>query len=294
MAVGRLFDEAFLAKLSGLSLLARKSIIGKVKGERRSWRSGASAEFRDFRPYMAGDDLRYVDWNIYSRLDRLVLKLFTDEEDLCLHLLIDTSGSMAFGLPPKLDYVLRAAAALGFIALTNLERVAIGLVSHGLARTIGPQRGRRQIFPLLRMLEQVRAAGPTDLSSALEEYALQSRAPGVAILITDLFDPIGYQDGVKSLLRGGFEVCLLHVLSEEELHPTFGGDLRLLDCEDGTFRDVTVDRSTLDRYQQNLRAFCRDAENFCHRHRVAYLRVSTRLPLEQLIFQRLRESRFLQ
>jgi uncharacterized protein (DUF58 family) len=290
----RLFDEAFFRRLVRLSLLARKTIIGRAKGERRSRRDGAGAEFRDFRPYVAGDDLRYVDWNIYSRMDRLVLKLFIEEEDLCLHLLIDTSGSMGVGSPPKLEYALQTAAALTIIGLMNLERVAIGLFSLGLTHTIRPRRGKGQVFSLLRMLGEVKPGGPTDIGAALTRYALESRTTGTAVLITDLFDPIGYQDGVKSLLHRGFEVHLLHLLSEEELRPNLAGDLRLMDCEDGDFKDVTVDRPSIEAYQRNLLAFCRDAEGFCHRHGVNYLRTSTACPIEELIFRRLRESRFLQ
>ena len=288
------FDEAFFRRLARLSFLARKSVIGRAKGERRSRRDGAGAEFRDFRPYVAGDDLRYVDWNIYSRLDRLILKLFIEEEDLCLHLLIDTSGSMGVGSPPKLQYALQTAAALTFIGLVNLERVAIGLFGLGLTQTIRPRRGKGQVFPLLKALGRVEPAGPTDLGAALKRYARESRATGTAVLITDLFDPIGYQEGMKALLRRGFEVHLLHLLSEDELRPSLDGDLRLTDCEDGASKDVTVDGAAIERYQRNLQAFCREAENFCHKHGVNYLRASTAYPIEELIFRRLRESRFLQ
>ena len=288
------FDEAFFRRLARLSLLARKSVIGRAKGERRSRRDGAGAEFKDFRPYVAGDDLRYVDWNIYSRLDRLVLKLFIEEEDLCLHLLIDTSASMGLGSPPKLEYAVQTATALAFIGLVNLERVAIGLFGPGLGQTIRPRRGKAQVSPLLKMLRQVSPAGPTDLRTALGRYALESRTTGTAVLLTDLFDPVGYQDGILSLLRRGFEVHVLHLLSEEELQPKLAGDLRFLDCENGAFKDVTVDRSAIERYRRNLQAFCREAEMFCHRQDVNYLCTSTAYPIEELIFRRLRESRFLQ
>ncbi len=290
----RLFDEAFFRRLERLSLLARKSVVGRAKGERRSRRDGAGAEFRDFRPYVAGDDLRYVDWNIYSRLDRLVLKLFIEEEDLCLHLLIDTSGSMSVGSPAKLDYAIQAAAALAFIGLVNLERVAVGLFSLGLTQVIRPRRGKGQVFPLLRALGQVKAAGQTDLGASLGRYARESRTAGTAVLISDLLDPIGYQEGLKSLQRRGFEVHLLHLLSEEELRPGLDGDLRLMDCEDGAFRDISVDRAAVESYHRNLRAFCDEAQSFCRRHGVNYLLASTASPLEELIFRRLRESRFLQ
>jgi uncharacterized protein (DUF58 family) len=289
-----IFDEAFLRRLARLSLLARKSFAGRGKGERRSRRTGAGAEFRDFRPYVAGDDPRYVDWNIYSRLDRLVLKLFVEEEDLCLHLLIDSSGSMGVGSPTKLAYALQTAAALAFIGLVNLERVAVGVLGKDLLHAVHPRRGRGQMIPLLETLARVRAAGETDLGVSLDRYVLQCRAPGKAVLITDLLDPIGYEDGVKSLLRHRFEVHLIHLLSEEELRPSLRGELRLLDLEGAAVKDVTIDRAAVAAYERNLQAFCANAEKFCHRHGVTYLRVSTALPLEELIFRRLRQGRCLQ
>jgi uncharacterized protein (DUF58 family) len=124
--VRRTFDDAFLKRLDALSIISRKMVTGRAKGERRSFRKGAGVEFQDYRAYVVGDDFRYVDWNIYSRLDKLFLKLYVEEEDLCLHLLVDGSASMGFGDPPKLDYALQVAVALGYIGLTNLERVALG------------------------------------------------------------------------------------------------------------------------------------------------------------------------
>jgi uncharacterized protein (DUF58 family) len=188
----------------------------------------------------------------------------------------------------------QAAAALAFIALANLERVAIGLFSHCLLQASRPRRGKGQIFPLLKMLEQVAPAGKTDLGAALTRYALESRTTGAAVVITDLFDPTGYQGGIRSLLHRGFEVHVLHLLSEEELNPTLDGDLRLRDCENGASRNFTVDRAAIERYQRNLRAFCREAEDFCRRHRANYLLASTAYPIEELIFRRLREGRLLQ
>src|SRR5574342_1177667 len=157
----------FLTQLERLSLLSRRSFRGRVKGERRSPRKGISVEFSDFRPYGVGDDLRYVDWNVYARLDRLYLKLFVDEEDLCLHLLVDGSASMGFGQPSKLDHALKVAAALGYIGLNNLERVALAHFAGGLARTLRPRRGRGQILPLLDFLATVQAAGGTNLNGCL-------------------------------------------------------------------------------------------------------------------------------
>ncbi len=289
---GRVFDEQFLRRLDELSIVSRKVAAGHSKGERRTIRKGAGVEFVDYRPYAVGDDLRYVDWNIYSRLDRLLLKLFVEEEDLCVHLLVDGSASMGFGRPPKFEYALQVAAALGYIGLTNLERVALGLFSDSLVRMLRPRRGRGQILPLLHFLQDVEAQGPTALNASLQSYALQSRVPGVAVVLTDLLDPGGYADGLKALLQRRYEVFLVHLVSEEELNPDLQGDLTLQDAEGGESRQVSMDRWALDRYRQRLGQHFADAEAFCARHRIDYLRTSTAVPFQELILRHLRQGGF--
>jgi len=289
----RTFDREFLQRLEELSIVSRKVSMGRSKGERRSQRKGAGVEFQDYRPYVVGDDLRYVDWSIYCRLERLLLKLFVEEEDLCLHLLVDGSGSMGFGDPPKLDYALQVAAALGYIGLANLERVALGLFSGGQTRSLRPRRGRGQVFSLLDFLSTAEAGGATDLNGRLAEYALRSRVPGVVVVLTDLLDPGGYADGLKALLGRRFQVFLLHLVSEEELAPSLRGDLTLLDAEGGAQRQVSVDGWALEQYQERLKQHFQAAEGFCAHHHIDYLRTSTAMPFTDLILRHLRRGGFL-
>ena len=291
--VRQAFDREFLKRLDALSIVSRKVLTGRAKGERRSIRKGAGVEFQDYRPYTTGDDFRYVDWNIYSRLDRLLLKLFVEEEDLCVHLLVDGSASMGFGQPPKLDYALKVAAALGYIGLNNLERVALAHFAGGIARMLRPRRGRGQILPLLDFLSTVQAGGGTNLNGCLADYALRVQVPGVVVVLTDLLDPGGYADGLKALLQRRYEVFLLHVVSEEELRPQLRGDLTLVDAEGGDSREVSVDRGALERYQARLHGHFAEAERFCARHRVDYLRTSTAVPFQDLILRHLRRGGFL-
>jgi uncharacterized protein (DUF58 family) len=289
----RLFDQEFLRRLDELSIVSRRVSVGQAKGERRTLRKGAGVEFTDYRPYTVGDDLRYVDWNIYSRLDKLLLKLYVEEEDLCLHLIVDGSGSMGFGDPRKFDYALRVAAALGYIGLTNLERVALGLFSADVTRMLRPLRGRGQILPILDFLSSVEAKGATALNTSLAHYALRSRFPGVAVVLTDLLDPGGYADGLKALLQRRFEVFVVHVVCEEELDPRLQGDLMLVDAEGGTSRQVSVDRWALDQYRDRLQQHFAEAERFCSRHGIDYLRASTAVPFQDLILRHLRQGGFL-
>jgi uncharacterized protein (DUF58 family) len=289
----RLFDQEFLRRLDELSIVSRRVGIGQSRGERRTRRKGSGVEFTDYRPYTVGDDLRYVDWNIYSRLDKLLLKLYVEEEDLCLHLLVDGSGSMSFGDPPKLDYALRVAGALGYIGLTNLERVALGLFTNDSTRMLRPLRGRGQIMPVLEFLSNVEAKGATTLNTSLATYALRSRTPGVAVVLSDLLDPGGYADGLKALLQRRFEVLLVHVVCEEELDPLLAGDLTLVDAESGATRQVSVDRWALAQYRGRLQEHFAEAERFCARHGIDYLRTSTAVPFQDLILRHLRRGGFL-
>ncbi len=289
----RIFDREFLKRLESLSIVSRRVATGQAKGERRSLRKGTGVEFMDYRPYTVGDDLRYVDWNIYGRLNRLLLKLYVEEEDMCLHLLVDGSASMGFGEPSKLEYALKVAAALGYIGLANLERVALGVFSNDSARSLRPLRGRGQILPILEFLSGVTAAGRTTLNTSLARYALRSRVPGVAVVMTDLLDPAGYADGLKALLRHRLDVFLLHVVSEEETDPQLRGDLTLVDAEGGASREVSVDRWAMDRYQERLRQHFLDAEQFCARHGIDYLRTGTAVPFQELILRHLRHGGFL-
>ncbi|HET8532397.1 MAG TPA: DUF58 domain-containing protein [Methylomirabilota bacterium] len=278
----------FLTQLERLSLLSRRSFRGRVKGERRSPRKGISVEFSDFRPYGIGDDLRYVDWNVYARLDRLYLKLFVDEEDLCLHLLVDASASMGFGAPSKLDHAARLAGALGFVGLVGLERVGVGVVRERMAEGFSPARGRSQVLPLMNFLGRLTPGGATSLNEGLAAYALRSREAGLAVLISDLMDPAGYERGLKALLERRFDVHVIHVLSPDEMNPAFGGDLRLLDAETEELRDLTLDGEALRGYHQRLREFLERAEQFCRGNEIAYHRVVTETPVEEFMLRQLK------
>ena len=283
-----LFTSDFLAQLERLALASRRTFRGRVKGERRSPRKGQSVEFSDYRPYGLGDDLRYVDWNIYGRLERLHVKLFVDEEDLCLHLLVDASASMGFGRPRKLDYATRLAAALGFVGLVNLERVGVGVLRNRLTEGWPPARGRNQFPKLADFVTGIQAGGATSLNEGLAGYALRAREAGLAIVISDLLDPGGFETGMRALLERRFEVHVLHVLAPEELNPTLAGDLRLHDSETGEIREMTVDGEALRNYKQRLHEFLERAETFCHTREIGYRRVSTDVPAEEFVLAQLR------
>ena len=282
------FASEFLAQLERLTLLSRRTFRGRVRGERRSPRRGHSVEFCDYRAYGVGDDLRYVDWNIYGRLDRLHVKLFVDEEDLCLHLLLDASASMDFGAPTKLEYGARLASALGFVGLVGMERVGVGVLRERVAEGWPPTRGRTQVVNLFEFLGRVEPAGGTSLNDGLGNYAMRAREPGLAVVVSDLMDPDGFETGVRALLERRFDVHLIHVLAPEEMDPELAGDLRLVDAETGEARELSVDGEAMRAYHERLRQFLERAETFSRTQEIGYHRVTTDTPVEEFVLAQIR------
>jgi uncharacterized protein (DUF58 family) len=283
-----LLTPDFLSQLERLTLHTRRPVRGWTAGQRRSRRSGNSIEFTDYRPYGVGDDLRYVDWNIYGRTDRMVVKLFVDDEELCLHLLVDASASMEWGEPSKLKWASRMAAALGFVGLAGLERVGLGVIRDRVAEGWPPARGRAHIPQLLDHLTALRGAGATNLNESLSRYAAGLRGRGLMVLISDLMDPAGYEQGIRAVLERGFEVYVIHVLSPDEIEPAIRGDLRLIDQETNEERVLRVDSDTLRDYRERLQAFLSAAETFCQANAVGYHRTTTETSVESSILGPLR------
>jgi uncharacterized protein (DUF58 family) len=288
-----LLDPHFLKKLENLSLASKRAFAGQMQGEKRSPKRGSSVEFADYREYALGDDLRYVDWKAYGRLEKLFLKLFVAEQDLSLHLLIDTSRSMEFGAPlRKIDYALRVAAALGYIALTNYDRVSVAGFSDTLSAPLPPLRGKPSIAAFLRYLQQQNTGGETRFGDALTLYARRAKNSGIAVVVSDYFDS-GYARGIKALLAKKFQIVLIHVLDSEEISPTLTGDLRLIDAESGDAHEVSISPVLLDQYRSRLQSFCGEIKNLAARYGMDYVQASTNVPFEDVILKFLRRQNLL-
>ena len=301
----RLFDEPFLRKLEQLAILSRRAMAGQLQGERRSPKRGQSVEFADFRPYSMGDDFWRIDWNAYARLERFFVKLFVEEEDLTVHLLVDTSRSMDWGDPNKLLYAIRSAGALGYVALVGLDRVtvtALGRAGDGGAgnSTTGhpsyflPRRGKHQALALFSFLQALiqpsstsTSPSSTALAPRLRAYASATTQPGPLLLFSDLMDD-GWADGLRALASRGFEVTVLHVLSPDEMNPELVGDLNLRDVETGAEVEVTADYDLLQRYRDELAAWQEELRQFCGARGMHYVPVETSTPFEELLFAVLR------
>jgi uncharacterized protein (DUF58 family) len=287
-----LLSSDFLRKLEQLSLVVTRTFAGAMHGERRSTRRGISVEFADFRNYTHGDDLRYVDWNVYARLEKLFLKLYVEEEDLHVHLLIDTSRSMGFGTPGKLRAAQRICAALGYIALCNFDRVSVTAISERLGLRLRDIRGKSNAFTLFSWLKSLKAEGATNFARTLNDYTLLARKPGLTIIISD-FLAEGVDDGIRALVGRRFSPTLLQVLAPEEIAPPFTGDLRLVDAETGNVREVTITSGLLARYQQRLQAHRDFLEGLGNRYGVNTVSTVTSEPFDQLVLRYLKVRRVL-
>ncbi len=284
-----LLDPGFLSRIEQLEIISRKIFAGKMRGERRSKRKGESVEFADYRNYVVGDDLRFLDWNIYARLDRLFLKLFLEEEDLHVSLLIDTSGSMDWGSPSKLKYAKQIAAALAYIGLSNYDRVSLYGYANGLVGEMAGLRGKRLMARVVDFLRNLPATGVSNLTAACRQYAVRHPQPGVLLVISDFFEKGGYEQGIRYLLGRNLDLYCVQVLSPDEVNPQLAGDLRLVDVEDDDVAEITVSQALLNRYRQTLRSFCQSLKDYCTRRGVAYLFTSTDVGFDQVILSYLRQ-----
>jgi len=261
-----------------------------AKGERKSKRRGSSVEFADYRDYVQGDDLRHVDWNIYGRLESLYLKLFHEQEDLTVHLLIDASRSMGFGTPSKIDLTTKLAAAIGYIGLVGYDRVSAESFADGMTHRLAPCRGRAHAGKLLTFLSAVQVDGRTALEDSTRSYVLRNRAKGVAVLFSDFLDPEGYEGCLRRLLQSGSDCYAVHVLSREEIDPPIAGDLKLLDSEYAMHVEVSASPSLLRRYKKNLEGFCESIRKYCLARRIGYIFAPSDESLERLTLDVLRRG----
>ncbi|MFL5801762.1 MAG: DUF58 domain-containing protein [Roseiflexaceae bacterium] len=283
-----LFDSAFLRKLDRLALLTRRAMAGDMQGDRRSPRRGSSVEFADFRSYVAGDDIRQIDWNLYARMERFFLKLFVAEEELTIHLLVDNTASMDWGEPNKFLYARRAAGAFGYIALSSLDRVTVTAFADGAARQMPGVRGKRGALPLFDFLQKLPAGKGGSLLTNCRRYIQTARNAGPLLLCSDMMDS-GWQDALRALSARPFEITILHILAPQEIRPALDGDFRLIDAEGGEPVEITADLDALQRYQDSLSAWRAEIESFCNGRGINYIFVNTATPVEEFVLSNLRK-----
>lgn len=283
-----LLDPQFLRRLERLKLQTRRMLGGQIKGERLSRRKGISIDFADYRQYSRGDDLRFIDWNIYGRLDRLFIKIFHEEQDLQCHLLIDASRSMGYGDPDKMLFARQLAAAIAYVGLTGQDKITMTAFSSQTGPRLPPSRGRHHVRHMLEYLDGLEPSGETDLATICREFTQRVRTPGVVVILSDLLDPAGHEAALRHLLHERYDVYVLHVLAPEEIDPTLQGHLQLTDVETGHQVEVTVNAQLKKIYTGNVEAWCSGIQQYCRRYGLAYSLMRSDTPLEDLILNRLR------
>ena len=283
-----LLSPEFLRKLEQAAIVSKHIMVGRTKGERRSARRGTSVEFADFRSYVPGDDLRYLDWNAYARLQRLFLKLFIEEEDLHVYFLLDTSRSMDFGSPTKLEWATQAAAALAYIALSSGDRVQLFAHSADSGHRSRIFRGRGSAPELFGWLSELRADNATDLTKAVRWFQTALPAPGITFLLSDLLTP-DWEPALARLGAARGDACVLQIFSREEFDPTARGDLRLVDSETQQAREITMGASVLRRYTNERDALLDAARKCCHRYGFSHLLTLNNQSVEDVILRSLRQ-----
>ena len=290
--VDDLINSQLMAKLDQVDVISRKIFAGKLQGERRSKKRGVSVEFADYRHYTHGDDLRFIDWNVYARLDKLFLKVFLEEEDLSLVIAIDTSASMHWGNPSKFIFNQRLAMALGYIGLANHNRVTVYAFGGEGLRPLPNLRGTRRTREMGQWLLDLEPGGTADFNDAMRSIALSRQGKGVMVILSDFIHKDGYEKGLRYLAGGGYDTFCMQVLSPEEVDPGkhgLAGDLRLTDVEDDDTAEVTVSAALLKRYKRNLDAYCGKLREYCVRRGMMHLTIDTSVDLDALLLDYLRK-----
>jgi uncharacterized protein (DUF58 family) len=318
-----LLTPELLRRLEQFQLLAARRAKSSSKGERRSRARGQSVEFADHRSYVPGDDFRYLDWNLFGRLDKLFLKLYEEERELPVRIFLDASESMTFGEPRKFDFARQVAAAIGYVALCGFDRVSVvpfpsaefGMRSaesqnaassanapHSALRTphssaelaargaLRSVRGKKSSMQFFQNLNTLTAGGGADLNEALRRGALEARQTGLAIVLSDFLDPAGYEAGLTALVGRGFQVNCVQILAPEELAPTTFGDLRLVDSESGGLQEVTFGRYRMKAYQQTVQNFIQRLREFTTKRGINFFMAPSNMDLQDLLLKQLRKS----
>ena len=303
-----LLTPELLRRLEQFQLLAARRAKSSSKGERRSRARGQSVEFADHRSYVPGDDFRYLDWNLFGRLDKLFLKLYEEERELPVRIFLDASESMTFGEPRKFDFARQIAAAIGYVALCGFDRVSIvpfpntergtqsgqtgaltseELAARGALRSV---RGKKSSMQFFQNINSLTAAGGADLNEALRRGALEARQTGLAIVLSDFLDPAGYESGLTALVGRGFQLNVVQILAPEELAPSTFGDLRLVDSESGGLQEVTFGRYRMKAYQQTVQNFVQRLREYTTKRGINFFMAPSNMDLQDLLLKQLRKS----
>jgi uncharacterized protein (DUF58 family) len=286
-----LFPPDFLTKLEYLSIMSKRVFRGSLLAQRRTMQLGSGIEFSDHREYATGDDLRYLDWNVYARHGDLLLKRFQEEQDLHVYLMIDCSRSMGFGSPPKFDLARQLTAALAYIALADLDRIAVVAYANDIISEFPVTRGKARILALMKYLESLSTVGTdTNLSKAVQGLLHRGTRNGLVVVLSDLFDTKGFSRGFDQLRSRRFEAHVLQLHDPKEADPKLLGDAELEDVENGSIRMVTINERMLRRYKQLFTDHQTSVRDYCRRYGLSCTQSPSIVPFDQLMMTMMRSA----
>lgn len=279
-----MLDEQFLKRLDAMSLHMRHPSAGGAGGLRKSKALGTSVEFSDFREYTLGDDLRRLDWNAYARFDKLFMKLFMEEQEAHVHLIVDASGSMAFGEPTKWETAVKLAEVLSYLALIGSDTVTLVALKGEEALYTRPLTGRQGFVNASEFLQNLSPGGTTDLPGAIKKIPIPAKR-GLCVFLSDFLSPTGYETALQSLLYGKQEVTALQILCAQELNPTLEDAVQLVDAETGKNMEIMANYDVLKTYRQTVQTFLGELRRYCHQNGMAYAAFEAEANVEQTMLR---------
>ena len=288
-----LFDEEFLKKLEYLYLVSKKVFSGKVQAQTRSKKIGWGMEFADHRDYNPGDDLRYLDWSLYGRMEQLVTKLFHEEENLNVYFLLDATRSMDYVFPTKFDYARKVVAALAYVALANLDTVDILPFGKDLAPTsLAGVRGKGNILKIFDFLQGIETVKATDMDATVRNFCARTKSKGLVVLISDFFDDKGYEKPLKTLHFAGHDISAICVHHFWEAFPKYRGNVQFTDAETGRNQIINISKGLLKQYEKEYNRYIEHLKSTSGGLHCTFVNTLTDTPFEELILSVFRQGRF--
>jgi len=283
-----ILSSSFLKKLENHRLVTQLS--SQLAGERLSQRKGGGMEFVEHKGYSSGDDLRYLDWNVYARNDQLTIKQFETAENIATYILLDTSDSMNFGDPSKLLWAKQIAAAIGYLAMCREDWFGVFPFADELKANMLSQRGRGQVNQVFDFIEELEPGGTTNIEASIQRFAAETGTGGLLFIISDFWDPEALQRALPYLLYRGFTIHALQILTPEEMDPGYSGELDLTDAETGERVLLTIRKGTLDQYHQELQSSFLKLEAALSSQATNYFRFLTSDSVEDTVLYRFRHE----
>ena len=281
------FDQGFLRKLQHLAITARRIARGSARGERKTGRAGGGLEFADHRAYAPGDDLRRIDWNLFGRMEKPLVRLFEAEEELPVYVLLDRSASMGVGGPPKLDLAAQVAAALAYLAARSREPVQVYPFATAVGDALSPLRGGLGFSRFLEQLAALPAEGRTDLESAAGGLLSRHRRRGLVVVVSDFF---GHRTeaALDRLRHARFEPVVVSITALEDRHAPDDDALLVVDAETGVSRPVQLDPATRAAYERLAGERTEALARFCHRRGFPCVAASAEQPFDGVVLRLMR------